>query len=60
MESDPEFEFIEAQDMLFMSKTSRPSSRPTPPASQWVPGLIAGGNATRTEADHSHPTNSTV
>jgi hypothetical protein len=60
MESDPGFEFREAQDMLFCSKTSRPATRPTPPPSHWVPGLFTGGKATRAEADHSHPTNSTV
>lgn len=46
--------------MLFCSKTSRPATRPTPPPSQWVPGLFSGGKATRAEADHSHPTNSTI
>ena len=33
METDPRFEFREAQDKLFCSKTSRPATRPTPPPS---------------------------
>lgn len=60
METDPVLEFREAEDLLFCFIKSRPATRPTPSPSQWGPGLFSGGKATRAEANHSHPTNSTV